>query len=249
MFRLAYHEGLRGEPETAIETYEKICMASPLPIGALINLGLLFEDEEEYSLAVNCFQRVLDFDPTNWRARTYLKDAVAGTRMFYDEERERTEDKRAQILRIPVTDFELSVRSRNCLANMNVRTLGDLIRLTEQELLSFKNFGETSLTEIKSILTQKGLRLGMLPREENRPLVSGIFADAGDRDSILARSIEDLDLSVRSRKALENLEVRTIGDLTRIGEPQLLSCKNFGQTSLMEIKKKLADLGLALKAD
>ena len=43
---------------------------------------------------------------------------------------------------------------------MNIKSLGDLLRTTEQELLSYKNFGETSLNEIKALLAQKGLRLG-----------------------------------------------------------------------------------------
>jgi len=151
------------------------------------------------------------------------------------------------VLRIPVTDFELSVRSRNCLANMNVRTLGDLIRLSENELLAFKNFGETSLHEIKQILSQKGLRLGMLPREE--PAVAmRMPAPVSDRDSILGRPVSELDLSVRSRKALDSLNLRSIGDLVDTTEGRLLACKNFGQTSLVEIKKKLSDLGLALRA-
>ena len=59
-----------------------------------------------------------------------------------------------------MTDFELSVRSRNCLKKMNIRTLGDLTRVTEQQLLSSKNFGETSLDEIKEMMTTKGLHLG-----------------------------------------------------------------------------------------
>ena len=84
--------------------------------------------------------------------------------MYYDEEQERREDKRNKILRTPINDFELSVRSRNCLSNMGVRTLGDLVNKTEAELLSFKNFGETSLMEIKEILRNKGLRLGMPSR-------------------------------------------------------------------------------------
>src|SRR5256714_13193773 len=66
----------------------------------------------------------------------------------------------SQVLEIPVTDFELSVRSRNCLKKMNIKTLGDLTRVSEQQLLSSKNFGETSLTEIKEMLATKGLRLG-----------------------------------------------------------------------------------------
>ena len=70
--------------------------------------------------------------------------------MYYDEDQERREDKRNKILRTPINDFELSVRSRNCLAKMGVHTLGDLVKKTEPELLSYKNFGETSLQEIKA---------------------------------------------------------------------------------------------------
>ena len=70
-----------------------------------------------------------------------------------------------QVLSIPVTDFELSVRSRNCLQKMGIMTLGDLCRCTEQELLASKNFGETSLVEIKEMLATKGLRLGQYAQE------------------------------------------------------------------------------------
>ena len=64
------------------------------------------------------------------------------------------------MLDTPVTDFELSVRARNCLKKMNIRTLGDLLKVSEAELLSYRNFGETSLVEIKNMLSSKGLRLG-----------------------------------------------------------------------------------------
>ena len=80
--------------------------------------------------------------------------------MYYNPEDEQTTAAFRQVLEIPVTDFELSVRSRNCLKKMNIRTLGDLTRVTEAQLLASKNFGETSLEEIKEIMTAKGLRLG-----------------------------------------------------------------------------------------
>ena len=80
--------------------------------------------------------------------------------MYYDDEDHRSGGSRNAVLDIPVTDFELSVRSRNCLKKMNIKTLGDLLKTTEQELLSYKNFGETSLNEIKQLLAHKGLRLG-----------------------------------------------------------------------------------------
>jgi hypothetical protein len=64
------------------------------------------------------------------------------------------------MLDTPVTDFELSVRARTCLKKMNIRTLGDLLRITEAELMSYKNFGETSLFEIKKMLSAKRPALG-----------------------------------------------------------------------------------------
>ena len=85
----------------------------------------------------------------------YLKDAVASDDQFFDLEAEKASDRLAQVLNIPVTDFELSVRSRNCLQKMGIMTLGDLARTTEQTLLSSKNFGETSLVEINEMLSSK----------------------------------------------------------------------------------------------
>jgi len=87
--------------------------------------------------------------------------------MYYDEDAQKKRDRMSQVLGIPVTDFELSVRSRNCLQKMGVMTLGDLCRTTEQELLGSKNFGETSLTEIKDMLASKGLKLGQLAPEKH----------------------------------------------------------------------------------
>ncbi len=248
LFRLAYHQALRGDTETAIDLYERLCNQKPAPLGALLNLGILFEDDEDYQLARNCFQRILDFDPTHPRARMFFHDVSASSSQFYDEEKKRNEDRHAAVLGIPVTDFELSVRSRNCLANMNVRTLGDLISLSEPELLAFKNFGETSLTEIKQILDQKGLTLGMLPTKLDANI--GLRALEGiDRTNAIHKPVADLDLSVRSRRTLETLGVRTLGELCSMSEPQLLACKNFGQTSLTELKKKLEAYGLALKTE
>src|SRR5262245_62524434 len=86
--------------------------------------------------------------------------------MDYDEDARRRQDRLSQVLGIPVTDFELSVRSRNCLQKMGVRTLGDLTRTTEQELLASKNFGETSLVEIREMLHSKGLELGQFAAEK-----------------------------------------------------------------------------------
>ncbi|MCC6625667.1 MAG: DNA-directed RNA polymerase subunit alpha [Deltaproteobacteria bacterium] len=60
-----------------------------------------------------------------------------------------------------VDELELSVRSANCLQNANIRFIGELVQKTEAEMLKTKNFGRKSLKEIKEILSDMGLSLGM----------------------------------------------------------------------------------------
>jgi DNA-directed RNA polymerase subunit alpha len=255
LFRLALNVDLRGEDEEARELYERALMAPPVNVSCVVNLGILYEDMGNYRRAMQCFDLALHAHPDNARARMYRRDAAAALNMYYDEDQERRDDKRNKLLRTPINDFELSVRSRNCLAKMNIRTLGDLVKKTEAELLSYKNFGETSLTEIKEILKNKGLRLGMtndelmhrdLGEASEAPVVTEESADPNSPDPA-RRPIAELDLSVRSRRIVDLLKLRTIGDLSSKTEAELLSCPNFGQTSLNEIKTKLDDFGLSLR--
>jgi DNA-directed RNA polymerase subunit alpha len=60
-----------------------------------------------------------------------------------------------------VDELELSVRPANCLKNMGIRLVGELVQKSEAELLKTKNFGRKSLAEIKEILSSMGLSLGM----------------------------------------------------------------------------------------
>ena len=154
-----------------------------------------------------------------------------------------------QVLSIPVTDFELSVRSRNCLQKMGIMTLGDLCRCTEQELLASKNFGETSLVEIKEMLATKGLRLGQYAQERPAAEVFEPEILSADEQAMLARPIADLNLSVRARKCMIRLGINTLGDLVRRTGDDLLECKNFGVTSLNEVREKLTVLGLKLRGE
>src|ERR1700735_2304278 len=76
-----------------------------------------------------------------------------------------SEERRPEIknenLNRSVEELELSVRSYNCLKNANIQTIGELVQKTEAEMLKTKNFGRKSLNEIKEILAQMGLSLGM----------------------------------------------------------------------------------------
>ncbi len=160
LFQLGHANDLAGNDDEAISCYERCLKHPPVHVGTLINLGVLYEDHERYDKAAECYRTVLASKPTDEEARLFYKDAQASQTMYYSPEEEHELSKRSQVLDIPVTDFELSVRSRNCLKKMNIRTLGDLTRVSEQQLLSSKNFGETSLSEIKEMMGAKGLRLG-----------------------------------------------------------------------------------------
>src|ERR671926_1604686 len=67
----------------------------------------------------------------------------------------------AELLKTPIDDLELSVRSVNSLKNSNIRTLGDLVRQTESQILQVKNFGKKSLQEIADLLERERLNFGM----------------------------------------------------------------------------------------
>ncbi|MFZ2448381.1 MAG: DNA-directed RNA polymerase subunit alpha [Syntrophobacteraceae bacterium] len=77
------------------------------------------------------------------------------------EEEIRTEPAFNENLFRSVDELELSVRSANCLKNADIRYIGELVQRTEQEMLKTKNFGRKSLNEIKEILSEMGLSLGM----------------------------------------------------------------------------------------
>jgi DNA-directed RNA polymerase subunit alpha len=249
LFGLAMENDRRGNDEEAIEYYQRSVGRFPPHVGSLLNLGLLYEDREQYERAVECYQRILDVIPNHPQASLYMKDAQASGDMYYDEDAQKRRDRMTQILSIPVTDFELSVRSRNCLQKMGIRTLGDLCRHTEQELLASKNFGETSLIEIKEMLGSKGLKLGQLAPERHVLELFEPDALSADEQALLARPIGDLSLSVRARKCMIRLGITTIGELIRRTGDELLECKNFGVTSLNEVRDKLSVHSLKLRGD
>ncbi len=254
LFHLAYRYDLSGHEDEAIEYYKQVVAGSPTYVSALLNLAVLHEDRGEFEKASACVEKVLDSHPNHSRAILFYKDVESSKTMFYDEEREKKRSRKNQILETPISDFELSVRSRNCLRKMNIRTLGDLLNITEAELLSYKNFGETSLREIKAILDQKNLRLGQALEDkqlqvEPAPERAGVLSGGTAEDKgLLNKSVDDIQLSVRARKCLQKLNLRSLGELTRTTDAELLGCKNFGVTSLNEIKRALSSYGLSLRS-
>ncbi|MCA9161833.1 MAG: DNA-directed RNA polymerase subunit alpha, partial [Planctomycetales bacterium] len=123
-------------------------------------------------------------------------------------------------------------------------------RTSEQELLASKNFGETSLIEIRDMLHSKGLQLGQFAHEKvtTEPSID-TSSLSPDEQAMLDRPIADLNLSVRARKCMVRLGLNTIGELLRKTGDDLLECKNFGVTSLNEVREKLTTMNLKLRGD
>jgi DNA-directed RNA polymerase subunit alpha len=251
LFQLGFANDLAGNDEEAITFYERCLSYPPVHVGVLVNLGVLYEDHDKYDKAVDCYRKVLAANPTDEQARLFYKDAQASQTMYYSPEDEAHMSKFSQVLEIPVTDFELSVRSRNCLKKMNIKTLGDLTRVSEQQLLSSKNFGETSLQEIKEMMGSKGLRLGQSLEEgghfemryrPQQPL-------SPEEQAVLGKPVSELNLSVRARKCMNRLGINNLSDLVNRTADELLESKNFGMTSLSEVREKLAQYGLTLRGD
>lgn len=240
-----------GNEDEAKAYYERSLARYPASVGALINLGILYEDNDDFAKAQQCYRRVLEAFPDHPRARLFLKDSSASGDLQLDEQEMKQRDRLDQVLCLPVSDFELSVRSRNCLQKMGIHTLGDLARTTEEEILASKNFGETSLVEIREMLASKGLSLGQIaqPTAVSDAVEAEPVEPSADEQEVYSMPITDLNLSVRARKCTTKLGIMTIGDLIRRTAEDLLECKNFGVTSLNEVREKLTERGLKLRGD
>ena len=102
------------------------------------------------------------------------------------------------------------------------------------------------------MLTAKGLRLGqgVERRGSERPRCRNSGRPARRERAQRGRAghaLDQIEFSIRSRRALESLKVHTLGDLAAKTEAELLACKNFGQTSLNEVRQRLTEYGLKLR--
>ncbi len=229
-----------GDDDLAAEQYLVCADATPPFLPGVINLGILYEERGEANAAIDCLRQVLAYNPRDRRALTLLRDARSSRQMYYDEKEERERERMEKIMRTSVNDFELSVRSRNCLAKMNIFTLGDLLRITEAEMLSYKNFGETSLKEVKEMLAARNLRLGMYREGEDRGMSK---AD----QKVLGESIDRLELTPKVNQVLEGLGVSRIGDLAQFTDLDLYRAIGSGQSVVQELATALGAYGAGLR--
>ena len=251
LFRLAFLNDLAGNDYEAIDYYERCLKHPPVGRGVLQNLGVLYEDNEEYMKAAECYHRLHKIDPRDERAKLFVRDVDSATSMYYSPDDEQVNMQLKQVMETPISDFELSVRSRNCLKRMNIRTLGDLTRVSEAQLLASKNFGDTSLDEIRDMMTARNLRVGQ-SLEQGQKYEMRFRPQQNlspEEQAMLSKPVSDLNLSVRARKCMNRLQLATLGDLVARTADELMEAKNFGVTSLKEVQEKLTELGLKLRGD
>jgi DNA-directed RNA polymerase subunit alpha len=122
-------------------------------------------DKDKLTLTVETNGAISPEDAVAYAARI-LQDQLSVFVNFEEPTKEKSQESVPELAFNPallkkVDELELSVRSANCLKNDNIVYIGDLIQKTEAEMLRTPNFGRKSLNEIKEVLAQMGLHLGM----------------------------------------------------------------------------------------
>ena len=160
----------------------------------------------------------------------------------------------AQFLFQTLDEVHLSVRASNCLKNMNVRYLGELVQYSPTELMRFPNFGRKSLDEIIALFARENLSLGLDILEWAPELAVVSVAKAANSQAnlntlqcaFLAKPLEEVDLSVRTSNCLSTLNIRYLGDLIKYTPAELMQIHTFGKRSLQELKALFATVSLPL---
>lgn len=146
-----------------------------------------------------------------------------------------------EVLKILIKNAELSGRVKECLLGFNIYNVEDLINLTEDDLLSIRNFGKKSFDEVLDFIKPFGLKL--------RAKFETLKKDYSDKFEILSTKILNTPLSIRTKNCLITLNIKDIGETIQYGERELLRTKNFGKKSLKELKNFLAKFDLILGSD
>jgi len=170
-----------------------------------------------------------------------------------------------EILFRRVDELELTVRTLNVFRSYNCQYVGDIVGLTDTQLLRMQNFGRKSFIEVHELLEALGLRNGLsiagwnheiaeefrkeleveTPKQDSE-VDPRIDLDSADRHLKIAlvRRVDELGLSVRTLNCLKNKNCEYVGDVICLTNGQLMRTQNFGRKSLKELLEKLEHLGL-----
>ena len=116
-----------------------------------------------------------------------------------EEEEDEENEKLNENLFRPVSDLELSVRSANCLQNAKITLIGELVQKTDAEMLKTKNFGRKSLNEIKAILEEMGLSLGMKLNDFPAPTIPDEEEEGKEKKEVDRDESEESDREIEEK--------------------------------------------------
>ena len=149
----------------------------------------------------------------------------------------------------PVNSIRWSVRTKNVISQQGLQGLAEIAKRSPREWLKFKNFGNTSLTEIQERMTEiiEQLRVnpgGLEPSDENSAEMQSVFipllnteVSAHTWEAVQNKSIHQFNWSVRTQNILSGQGLKTIAEIAELSPREWLKFKNFGCTSLTEIQE------------
>jgi len=146
-------------------------------------------------------------------------------------------------------DLSLSTKAYYAMKNLGIRTVKELSLLTREDILSRKGMGKTTVDELGNVLKKHNLQFADDSKEKSqleRPIVFNRHAPSIG-ELLKHIPVDFLDLSVRASNCLEEGGIENIAQLINKKADDLFTIRNFGKTTLTEIKKKLAIYGLGLR--
>ncbi len=177
-------------------------------------------------------------------ARLEMEMTVKLGRGYVPAERNKEED--APIGTIPIDSIFSPIRKVNyTVTNARVGQITDYDKLTLEVWTDGSVRPEDAVAYAAKILKDQ-LSIFINFEEEAEPVLAPAAEDQAKLNENLFKSVDELELSVRSANCLKNADIRTIGELVQKTEAEMLKTKNFGRKSLNEIKEILAEMGLSL---
>ncbi len=214
-----------------------------MPSSALLKSCGITTFEQLHGVPLLSIKKILDCIPS---VDDFLESIPAriipATPDFFDTAYQGKQSKSTENnLKISILDqsiniLDLSVRPYNCLVNKGVATIGDLIRLGQDELLATKNFGHKSLREITKKLSKYNLKLGLAQQDEYS------FDPATVAEEYDNLPVAALELSVRATNCLQGANINTVGQLLRLSNQDLMGLANLGRKTLTELREKLREI-------
>lgn len=244
LLELAFLAERWGEDDEAFGILENLLKIKPVRSSALMNLGLCYEDRNDFTKAIQCYNAVLTQYPGLKVAKLYLHDALESQKMFYDEEQLKRAEKEKKLAAIHISDLRLTKPLINALQKARIYTLADLLHKPEEDLAKLPGVGIARLKEIKEALNARGLSLASKKERELQDYFSKV------NPVLLNKPLSEIDWKqARARKLMSRLGLVTVKDLIKYSETELRSQSNVGETTIQDIRERLSELGIELRKE